>query len=91
MFKTVFVYATWMNDKHDSPHPFGKAVTFCREQKGWKQYTLAKTAGRQASEVKRVEEARTSPRVETIIWVANALEMHPRELFSKMLEFMGYD
>lgn len=77
-----------MNKQHASPHPFGKAVTFCREQKGWKQYTLAKAAGRQASEVKRVEEARSSPQVETIVWVAKALEMHPCDLFSKMLEFM---
>ena len=78
-------------NKSYSPHPFGRAVTFYREQKGWKQYTLAKAAGRQASEVKRVEEAGTSPKVETIIWVAKAMGLHPSELFGKMLEFMDYD
>ncbi|CAK7049875.1 MAG: hypothetical protein DELT_00995 [Desulfovibrio sp.] len=79
------------NKSHTSSHPFGKAVAFYREQKGWKQYTLAKAAGRQASEVKRVEEAKTSPQIETIVWVAKALGLHPRELFCKTLEFMGYD
>ncbi|SBW00716.1 putative Helix-turn-helix domain-containing protein [uncultured delta proteobacterium] len=79
-------------DKQDrTPHPFGRAVAFYREQKGWKQYTLAKAAGRQASEVKRVEEARSSPKVETILWVATALGVHPCELFTKMLEFMVDD
>ena len=73
-----------------SPHAFGNAVAFYREQKGWKQYNLAKTAGRQASEVKRIEEARSSPEVETIIWAAKAFGVHSSELFSKMLEFMGY-
>ena len=77
-----------MNKKHDFPHPFGRAVSLCREQRGWKQYALAKADGRQASEVKRVEEAASSPRFETIIWVAKALEMHPRELIDKMLELM---
>lgn len=79
------------NKHSDSVHPFGRAVAFFREQKGWKQYTLAKAAGRQASEVKRVEEARTSPKVETILWVAKALGVHPCELFSKMLEIMEYE
>lgn len=79
------------NKSQDSTHAFGRAVAFYQEGKGWKQYNLAKTAGRQASEVKRVEEARSSPKVETIIWVADALGIHPRELFNKMLEFMGYD
>lgn len=74
--------------KQPPPHAFGKAVVFYREQKGWKQYSLAKAAGRQASEVKRIEEAGNSPRVETIIWVAEALGLQPGELFAKMLEYM---
>ena len=80
-----------MNKQAHPPHAFGRAVIFFRERKGWKQYTLAKAAGRQASEVKRIEEAKTSPEVETILWVAKALEVHPRELFAKMLEIMGYE
>lgn len=74
--------------KQTFPHAFGRAVIFYREQKGWKQYALAKAAGRQVSEVKRIEEARNSPRVETIIWVAEAFGIQPGDLFFKMMEYM---
>lgn len=80
-----------MNTPNTSgPHPFGKAVISFREAKGWKQYTLAKAAGRQASEVKRVEEAKGSPKIDTVIWVAQALEIDPRELFDRTLKGMGH-
>lgn len=76
------------NNKKNPPHAFGQAVIYFREKKGWKQYNLAKAAGRQANEVKRIEEAKGSPKIDTMLWVAEALGIHPTELFNKTLEFM---
>ena len=76
------------DDKLFSPHAFGKAVTFYRELKGWRRYRLAKAAGRQTCEIRRVEEARTSPQMDTFIWIAAALGIDPVKLLQKMLEFM---
>lgn len=70
--------------KREKPHPFGKIVVAARERKGWTRYKLISASGHSAAQLYALEKGKCGPSVDTIIWVAEALEMPPAQLFQEL-------
>lgn len=51
-----------------------------REQRGLTQDELARACGLHRTEISLLERARRSPQLETIVLLANGLQLTPREL-----------
>lgn len=74
--------------KRPTPHPFGKVVVAAREAKGWSRYELIKRSGHSASQLYALEKGHGEPTLGTMLWVAEALEMDPRDLFNSLYQAM---
>lgn len=70
--------------KRTTPHPFGKVVVAARKAKGWSRYELIMRSGHSASQWYALEKGHGEPTLGTIFWVAEALEMDPRDLFNAL-------
>ena len=68
--------------KRTAPHVFGKIVTELRQKKGWSRYKLTAASGHPAAQLYSIEKGGNEPTINTLIWVAQALDMDPRDLFN---------
>lgn len=66
------------------PHPFGAVLERIRKEKKLTAYGIAKRAGRQTSQVYLLEAGNSAPQIKTIIWLAKAMDMEPRDLFHEL-------
>lgn len=66
------------------PHVFGKVVVAARKKKGVSRYTLIAASGHSASQLYAIEKGGNEPTLSTLLWVADALDMDPRELFNNL-------
>ncbi len=70
--------------RSNRPHVFGKVVVAARKKKGWSRYKLIAASGHSASQVYAIEKGDNEPTLSTLLWVARALDMDPRELFNDL-------
>ena len=70
--------------RNSRPHVFGKVVVAARKKKGWSRYKLIAASGHSASQVYAIEKGDNEPTLNTLLWVARALDMDPRELFNDL-------
>lgn len=70
--------------RSNRPHVFGNVVVAARKKKGWSRYKLIAASGHSASQVYAIEKGDNEPTLSTLLWVARALDMDPRELFNDL-------
>lgn len=62
---------------------FGKKVRKLREEKSWSQEFFAEVSGLHRTYISGIERGTRNPTL-TVIWqIADALEVHPSELFAQ--------
>jgi transcriptional regulator with XRE-family HTH domain len=67
----------------DKQIDFGKNVRELREVKSWSQEAFAEASGLHRTYISGIERGTRNPTL-TVIWqIANALEVHPGELFTQ--------
>jgi transcriptional regulator with XRE-family HTH domain len=67
----------------DKQPAFGQKVRELREAKSWSQEYFAEVSGLHRTYISGIERGTRNPTL-TVIWqIANALEVHPGELFTR--------
>ena len=60
---------------------FGRTIRGLREDRGWTQAQLAEAAGLSSTYLGILERGENVPTLSVVLQIADALELHPKELF----------
>ena len=73
-----------MNERHHEDFlRIGLNILYYRKQKGITQQRLAEMTSYSKNHIQKIETAMASPSVETLLDIAEALEISPEKLFEK--------
>lgn len=72
--------------KRTHPHPFGAALLAVIKSTGKSLYRVAKNAGKPSSQLSQLVKGKSAPEVDTLIWLAAAMEIRPEDLFAVLIE-----
>ena len=73
-----------MNERHHEDFlRIGLNILYYRKQKGITQQKLAEMTSYSKNHIQKIETAMASPSVETLLDIAEALEISPEKLFEK--------
>ena len=70
--------------KRAEPHVFGKVFERARKARGFSKYKVARLTNRATSQIYAIERGDNEPTIGTIIMLAEAIQMEPRELFNEL-------
>lgn len=74
------------NKKDRKPHPFGAVLRDFREKQGLTQYRVAAKSGKRLSQIFQLESGRGEPKISTVLWFSEAVDVPAEDIIHEMLE-----